>query len=314
MSLLTAVANLQAASPDAGFTAYHTRVNPSPGGQIGKYEDLVVTLGKTNRLEFTRANGYQPQWRTADGVHRIENLIPNTTEDPNCYYSYVRLMENGSDKIVVQWRRFKDAERVAKANEALDPLDPHGITGVIQELFTIHPDGKVDREIRDASNTRYQDWIDPRLATRQSLKLTDAGIEHGPVVAGQKPPFYPRAAVKGNPVKANQGLPAPLHYWNFDEGMKPHDDQVKESASGTNCEITGLIHRHAPGGSQLRSGQGGASRRVGRGKALWRLLHVPAIQRRVGSTLARSPRRGNRREIRQESMQCGLLAWYQPRP
>jgi hypothetical protein len=40
-------ANLQAATPDAGFTAYHTRMNPSPVGHIGKYEDLVVTLGKT---------------------------------------------------------------------------------------------------------------------------------------------------------------------------------------------------------------------------------------------------------------------------
>ena len=65
LSLLTASANLHAADPDTGFAAYHTRMNPSPVGHIGKYEDLVVTLGKTNRLEFTRANGYQPQWRTA---------------------------------------------------------------------------------------------------------------------------------------------------------------------------------------------------------------------------------------------------------
>ena len=113
-------------------------------------------------------------------------------------------MENGPDKIVVQWRRFKDAERVAKANAAMDPLDPHGITGVIQELFTIYPDGKVEREIRDAANTRYQDWIDPRLATRQSLKLTDAGIEHGPVKAGQKPPLLSPGRRQGKP---RQGKP-----------------------------------------------------------------------------------------------------------
>ncbi len=247
LSLLTAFAHLQAASPDNGFGAYHTRLGPPPGGDIGKYEDLIVTLGKTNRIEFARANGYLPQWRTANGVHPIENLIPDTTEDPNCYYNYVRLMENSPDKIVVQRRRFSDPERVAKANEALDPLDPHGITGVIQELFTIYPTGKVDREIREAANTRYQDWIDPRLPTRQNLKLTDAGIENGPVIAGQKPPFYPRAAVKGNPVKANQGLPAPLHYWNFDDGMKPHEDRVKESASGAGCEITGLMTQFKKG-------------------------------------------------------------------
>lgn len=247
LPLMTAVAHLHGASPAAGIAAYHTRMNPSPVGHIGKYEDLVVTLGKTNRLEFTRANGYQPQWRTANGVHRVETLIPNTSADPDCFYSYVRLMESGRDKIVVQWRRFNDAERVAKANEAMEPLDPHGITGVIQELLTIYPDGRVERELREAVNTRYQDWIDPRLTTRQSLKLTDTGIEHGPVKAGQKPPFYPRAAVKGSPVKASEGLPPPLYYWNFDDGMQPHEDQVKESASGTGCEITGLMTQFKKG-------------------------------------------------------------------
>ncbi|MCF7675328.1 MAG: hypothetical protein K9M97_08280, partial [Akkermansiaceae bacterium] len=154
LSLLTASASLHGARPDAGVAAYHTRMNPAPVGHIGKYEDLVVTLGNTNRLEFARANGYQPQWRTASGVYRVENPMPNTTEDPNCYYSYVRLIENGSDKIVVHWRHFGDTETLSQANAALDPLNPHGISGVIHELFTIFPDGKVDREIRDAANTR----------------------------------------------------------------------------------------------------------------------------------------------------------------
>ncbi|MCF7676219.1 MAG: hypothetical protein K9N23_05145 [Akkermansiaceae bacterium] len=87
LSLLAASASLHAASSDPGFSAFHTRVNPSAAGHIGKYEDLVVTLGKTNRLEFIRANGYQPQWRTAGGIQRVENLVPNTTEDPNCYFN-----------------------------------------------------------------------------------------------------------------------------------------------------------------------------------------------------------------------------------
>ncbi len=89
----------------------------------------------------------------------------------------------------------------------MDPLNPHGITGVIQELFTIYPDGKVEREIRDAANTRYQDWIDPRLATRQSLKLTAAGIEHGPVKAGQKPPFLSPRRRQGKPRQGKPGAP-----------------------------------------------------------------------------------------------------------
>jgi hypothetical protein len=247
LSLLTASANLHAAGPDPGFAAYHTRLEPPAAGHIGRFDDLVVTLGGKNRLVFARASGYLPQWHTANGAHRVANLVPNTTDDPHGYYNYVRLMETGPEKIVVHWRRFRDAERVAKANEALDPLDPHGITGVVHEHFSIFPDGRVEREIRDAANTRYQDWLDPRLATRQSLKLTGTGIEHGPVIAGLKPPFYPRAAVQGNPVKANQGAPAPLHYWNFDDGMRPHEDLVKESATGAGCGITGLMTRFKKG-------------------------------------------------------------------
>ncbi len=247
LSLLTAFTSLHASEPDAGFGAYHTRLGPSPGGDIGKYEDLVVTLGAASRLEFTRANGYLPQWRTKAGVHGVKNLFPDADPDPNCDFSYVRLMENSPDRIVVHWRHFGDIKTTLAANAALDPLHPNGITGAIHELFTIHPDGKVEREVRDASNTRYEDWIDPRLVTRQGLNLTDSGIENGPIVAGGKPPFYPRPLVKGNPVKAIKILPEPLHYWSFDEGMKPHEDHIKESVSGSVCEISGLMTRFKKG-------------------------------------------------------------------
>lgn len=66
------------------------------------------------------------------------------------------------------------------------------------EWQTIQPDGKEEREVRAAADTRYEDWIDPRLITWQSLKLTSAGIEHSPVKHEQKPPLLPRPAVNGN--------------------------------------------------------------------------------------------------------------------
>lgn len=108
-------------------------------------------------------------------------------------------------------------------------------------MFTIRPDGSVEREVREAANTRYQDWIDPRLAARQSLKLTETGVARGSVTPNQKPPFYPRAVAPGNPVKARQGLPAPILRWTFDDGLKPHDDTAKETVSNTASEITGLM-------------------------------------------------------------------------
>lgn len=231
----------------AELEAYYTRLDQSLGGDVGKYADVVVMLGQTNRLEFARANGYLPQWRTASGTHRIENLFPDRAADPNCYYNYVRLLENGPDRIVVHWRHFRDVAMIIKANAELDALNPHGITGVVHELFTIYPDGKVEREVREGAQTRYQDWIDPRLATRQSLKLTSQDIKHGPVKPGQKPPLLPRPEVKGNLVKASKGLPGPVHHWSFDDGMQPHGDRVKESVTGTYCEITGLMTQFKKG-------------------------------------------------------------------
>jgi hypothetical protein len=243
-TLLVSCMAIRAGGQEKGLDslrAFHTRTSPSPVGHIGKYEDLVVALGATNRLEFLRANGYQPQWRTADGVHRVEHAVPKTKEDPDGHYSYVRLIESGPEKVVVQWRHFRDIEAITMANDALDPIHPQGITGVIHELFTVFPDGRVEREIREAANTRYQDWIDPRLATRQTLNLTDEGIGHGPVIPGRKPPLYPRASIEGSPVRKTEALPAPLHHWNFDEGMTPHEDHVMDSVGGTRCEITGLM-------------------------------------------------------------------------
>jgi len=227
--------------------AYYTRMDGSPKNDAGRFVDLIVAFDKTNRFEFAGANGYLPQWRTAGGIHRVENIYSDREADTNCYYSYVQLLENGPDQIVVHWRYFRDITALIRANAGLDSLNPHGITGVVHELFTIHPDGQVEREIRAADHTRYQDWIDPRLATRQTLKLTSNGIEHGPVRVGQKPPFLPRPAVKGSLVKERKGLPALAYRWTFDDGLKPHDDKVKESVTGTGCEITGLMTQFKKG-------------------------------------------------------------------
>ncbi len=45
----------------------------------------------------------------------------------------------------------------------------------------------------------------------------------------------------GNPVRTGKGLPAPVRHWNFDDGMKPHLDTVKESITDCACSITGLM-------------------------------------------------------------------------
>lgn len=235
----------------AEFAAYHTRLGSPPAlPYVDKYADLIVTFEKGGRLEFARANNYLPQWKpTAGGAHNVQNLFSGKDADPHRYYTYVRLMESTPEKIVVQWRHFKDVETIemSKQDSASDSINSHGITGAIHELFTIHPDGSVEREVRDAANTRYQDWIDPRLVTRQNLALAAGGITHGPVVPGQKPPFHPRPAVAGNAVKPPLASPAPLYRWNFNDATSGHDDQVKESVTDTPCEINGLMTRFKKG-------------------------------------------------------------------
>jgi len=235
------VGNVAASAMASGdFYAYYTHAAPSGAEYVGKYSDLIVVLGKGRRLDFNRTTGYLPVWRTPDGVQSVTDLFPGRDRDPHFFFNYVRLLDSGPDQIVVQWRYFKEIAEIIKANQELDVLNPRGITGVVHELYTIHRDGRVEREIREASGTRYQDWADPRLASRQSIKLTDAGIESGPVTHGQKPPFYPRPAVMGSAVKTHEDLPRPAHRWTFDEGMKPHEDKVVDAATGTVCPIAGL--------------------------------------------------------------------------
>jgi hypothetical protein len=250
--LIVWVALLCVAANATEFVAYPTRLT-TPVGPVytDKYQDLVVTFADTpNRLEFAAANGYQPQWRTPGGVSSVENLFPGRNVDPYCDYSFVRLVECTAEKIVVHWRHFKDIDTLTMAKQlaAPDSLIAHGFTGVVHELFTIHPDGTLEREVRAAANTRYEDWTDARLAMRQNLALTNTGITHGAVTPGQKPPFLPRAAVPGNAVKAaSSEPPARLYRWTFDEGLAPHDDQVRESKTNTACGISGLMTRYKKG-------------------------------------------------------------------
>jgi len=230
------------------FGAYHGLVDggaPLANG-AGKYADIIVVIGG-NRLVFSREGGYRPQWRVGNNRHDVDLIGGQSERDPGSYYTYARLMKSGPDAIVVHWRHFRDIATLTKAVNDEEPLHPHGITGAVHELFTIYPDGKVEREVRVAGGTRYQDWIDDRLATRQTLKLTPTGIQHGAVKQGERPPFHPRPAVAGNPVKKQSALPPKLFHWSFDDGLAGHEDAVTESISKTQCPIHGLMTLYKKG-------------------------------------------------------------------
>jgi len=238
--------------PPEGFYAFHTDLQQD-GNAFNKYKDLVVVLDKGMHLVFSRETGYQPKWITPSSETMIEDLAPDRDPDPNFDYTYVRLIESGPEKIVVHWRYIPDIARLEAANEALDPLnihgfqgavhevlDPlniHGFQGAVHEVFTVFPDYKVKRELKMAEGVRFEDWNNPAIVTRQEIKLTDSGIEHGEVNWGETGPFYPRPAAEGNGIKVPESKPALC--WTFDEGMEPHEDNVTESVNGISSMIEG---------------------------------------------------------------------------
>jgi hypothetical protein len=222
------------------FYAYHTKVQHSATDYMGKYADIIVVIGD-NRLEFTRQTAYLPVWQTAKGVYHVDDLFPGRDQDFQFYYNYIRLLENNADTIVVHWRYFTDIKTLDRANSELDPLNPHGILGVVHELFTITPDGRVEREVLEAAGTRSNDWQQAGIKTKQILTLKDEGIEHAPVIWGRPVPYLPWPAVKGNPEKDVSGLPQPIRQWTFNDGMEPHEDMIIDAITEVDYPINGLM-------------------------------------------------------------------------
>jgi hypothetical protein len=168
------------------FYAYHTKVAQTATDYVGKYADLIIVLGEGKQLEFTRQTNYVPLWRVLDKSYRVDEFFPERTFDYSFEYSFVRLLEEGPDKIVVHWRYVPDISILKKANENIDPLFIKGFTNVVHEIFTIYPTGKVLREVLDARSTSIDAWENPKNRHEQIFLLTAKGIEHGRVAWSEK--------------------------------------------------------------------------------------------------------------------------------
>ena len=138
-------------------------------------------------------------------------------------YSYARVIENTPKQVVVHWRYMADF-----ANVQWD--------GVVHEIFTIRPNGEVERVVRKGTKSR-RDWDDPNNRHVQTLRLTADGIE---LVKDRKPARSETepGTVKGNPVAA--GLePAPALGFAFDDALKSAGDVAEEVRTKTACGIGG---------------------------------------------------------------------------
>ncbi|UII79852.1 LamG domain-containing protein [Flagellimonas sp. CMM7] len=225
------------------FYAYHTSLKNSDKAHE-RYEDLVVKLG-IGQLEFRIDNAYAPIWRVGDKTYVIEDLYPKREKDVKSRYTYVRLLEESDDQIVVHYRHIPVLSGIFESIDE-DPLYKGGITNVVHEVFTIKKDYSVIREVKDATGTRYEDWIHPDFGSTQKIQLTANGVEHSNLSEGKAAPIYPRKAFEGNPV-IDQNLENTVLSWNFDDGMKPHEDTITESVSGASSYIDGVSTHYTKG-------------------------------------------------------------------
>ena len=100
---------------DSDFYAYYTKVNYGEPWErhslTSKYADLIIKLPE-GHIIFHRSSSYLPKWVTPVGKWNFDEIVERNGDgsdirpDKNNIYSYVRLIENNSDSIVVHWRYF----------------------------------------------------------------------------------------------------------------------------------------------------------------------------------------------------------------
>jgi hypothetical protein len=219
------------------FYAYHTKVSHTSTDYVGKYADLIVVLGEGRQLEFTRRTNYIPRWVTPLGIYLMDEFFPERDPDYNLEYCYVRLLEEGPDKIVVHRRYVPDIKMMEEANSRLDPLFIGGFTNVVHETYTIYPTGRVERLVKDARDTKYYTWIKEDFAHAQTLELKEDGITYGPVNWGNNVRQLP-GPVEKNPVVSRNELPEAVISFTFDEGGRDFMNKESEVLFGRNAKRT----------------------------------------------------------------------------
>jgi len=197
--------------------------DPRPGTiRWGKYADLVVNLPDKRQFVFSRATSYLPYLETPKGRFPLKQLI-ECRDDPMCLCSYVRLIEDHPERIVIHWRHVPDPARVV-------------MTEVIHEYFTFTPNGKLKREVR-AGTPKLDDFNDPSNVTVQELELKTDGIAELSLRRA-KLSRKPSPAVAGAPIRAG-AVGSPAAWFRFDDGLKANRDQTTEAIRGQLCPVAG---------------------------------------------------------------------------
>ena len=231
---VSVLASVSVAASD--FYAYYTNINSGEKweahSRTGKYADVIVRLGD-GEMVFWRGSSYLPYWKTEKGKRYFDQVVPRKGDGTNLMpdkinrYSYARIIESSPDKVVVHWRYIPDFSNV-------------GFDGVVDEYFTITPDGRVERTIRQGT-VKIDRWNNPANIITQTFKLTpDRRAVSSRRLSLQEPKKTPlvREAVIGSPVKSKV-LDLPTTYWKFDDGLELNHDVTAHVLSSVKREVLG---------------------------------------------------------------------------
>lgn len=216
------------------FYAYYTKINHGESwekySRTSEFPDVVVHLGE-GRLVFWRGTSYLPVWETSSGKWPFEEIVPRKGDgtaqmpDRTNTYSNMRIIQSSEKQIVIHWRYLP----------MFSTGNPHGNVNpknFVDEIFTIFPNGKIIREIKQGTQ-RIDFWNDPKNKTVQQLQLSRRGIE---TIKTTRPQIsLKHEAYPGTPIKSYNDL-KPVLAWNFDEAK---GDSVTEQISHIKSYICG---------------------------------------------------------------------------
>jgi hypothetical protein len=235
------------ASSQTNFYAYHTKLNSGEAweeySKTGEHADLVVQINE-GQIIFHRKSSYLPLWKTNKGEWYFEEIVerdgdgPKHRPDKNNIYSYVRLIHESGDSIIVHWRYFPDFKL---GHHALPIGGNVYFDGVVHEYFTFYPDGKVKRVIRKGTK-KLVDWEDVKNRNIVLSQLKANGINQ---VSHIKADLTKAdgTKIKGEEIKAGDPELEPAYLWHFDEGLKKRKytelDVTHESTLDKKCKVDG---------------------------------------------------------------------------
>ena len=147
------------------FSAYYTKITSGAELEIfdrtGNYPDIIVNLGALNgKFIFWRGASYLPYWVNDSGKKfYVEEVVQRNGDgsdimpDRNNTYSHVKIISISNESVVIHWRYLP----------TFVGGNPHlGVeaTNFVDEYFTINPNGKVIRTIKQGT-VKIDDWRDP---------------------------------------------------------------------------------------------------------------------------------------------------------